>query len=162
MCHVSADISVPVFFREKCRTQLVNTIQEEKISELEGAGLSGQNICPHSGIVVSSSDCLIFTLAPSYYFCQVFLLMAARPWCLSTPHCTLDFCSLLFTVHHRHTWGVRMLFTGYCPWTYLRTVSLHFAFSWKWRRRRQLFGQVTLLFWRHSWCCTLLRQIKAI
>ena len=67
MSHVCADISVPVFFREKCRTQLHNTSQEEKIGELEGAGLSGQNICPHSGILVSSSDCFIGTLAPSYY-----------------------------------------------------------------------------------------------
>ena len=33
--------------------------------------------------------------------------MAARPWCLSAPHCTLDFCSRLFRVHHHHTWEVR-------------------------------------------------------
>ena len=61
-----ADMSVPVFFREKCRTQLLYTIQEEKISELEEAGLSGQNICPHNGMLVSSSDCFIGSLAPSY------------------------------------------------------------------------------------------------
>ena len=45
-----ADISVPVFFREKCRTQLLNTNPEEKISELEEAGILGPAL--HISIVI--------------------------------------------------------------------------------------------------------------